>query len=262
MIVVPVERGDFPSHPARKDWMDVRQSFGYDHLSQIIEEIKAAGYRFGRFDRPPDEGKLFYLRWDVDISPAGALEAGRLLHQQEVVSHFFFQLNAETYSAFTPLVLDGIDELRAQGHAVGLHIDQDLLGEDEDILTRTLDWFGHCCRRVDRVISFHRPTPAVIGRRYQGFFNSYAPEFFSPDTYLSDSRRSLEFRPRLTEWLQAGRSPLQLLLHPEWWEPFASAEAVLDNLQARRAAELEAYVRKAFSKVFTPILDARRQEVG
>ena len=236
------------------------ECFGPDLLLQLVHEIKSAGYRFLRFDQPHEQGKCLRLRWDVDISPAGALAAGQLLFEQSVTASFFFQLNAETYSAFSPALLDGIDRLRAQGHGVGLHFDQDLLGEDETILAATLDWFHQCCRKIDRVSSFHRPKPSVLGRSYARFVSAYAAEFFDPQLYLSDSRRSLDFLPRLREWLQEGRTPLQLLLHPAWWEPLDSAEAVWDHLRERRQAELEAYVCKEFSKVFSPILEARREE--
>lgn len=233
--------------------------FGPKLLEQLVDEIKAAGYSFRRLDEPAQGGKNLWLRWDVDISPAGAFAAGNLLHQQGVRSNFFFQLNADTYSPFSPELLGGIARLQEQGHCVGLHFDQEHLGEDEATLTKTLDWFDSCCTPVDRVASFHRPTPTVLGRSYQGFLNAYSSEFFDPERYLSDSRRSLEFVPRLRDWLSQGRHPLQLLLHPAWWEPLDSPRAIWKHLSERRQKELEDYVRRSFRKVFTPVLDAEEE---
>ena len=235
-------------------------TFGPALLAELVREIQEAGYEFVRFDQPCTAPKSLYLRWDVDISPAGAMQAGELLHQHSVAANFFFQFNAETYSGFSKPVLDGIDRLRGQGHAVGLHFDQELLGEDEEILSCTLDWFHQCCRKIDRMVSFHRPTPSVLGRDYGRFLSTYSSQFFDPERYLSDSRRSLDFRPRLSQWLAQGRTPLQLLLHPEWWEPFDNATAIWKHLRQRRQAELEAYVLKAFAKVFTPVLEALKEE--
>lgn len=227
--------------------------FGPALLHDIITQVEERGYRFARFDQSTSAGeKWLRLRWDVDISPAGAFSVGKLLHQRGVQASFCFQLNAETYNLLTRPILDGLAELRDLGHAVGLHLDQNLLGEDEQVLSRTLDWFDQCCQKVDRLVSFHRPSATVLGKRYESFINTYAEEFFSSECYLSDSRRSLDFLPRLLDWLKEGRTPLQLLLHPEWWEPFEDARAVWKNLRQRRLQELENYVKSSFSKVFSP----------
>ena len=226
--------------------------FGPALLHDIIDQVEERGYRFARFDQvTPADQKWLRLRWDVDISPAGAFTVGKLLHRRGVQASFCFQLNAETYNLLTRSILDGLADLRDRGHAVGLHLDQNLLGEDEEVLSRTLDWFDQCCQKVDRLVSFHRPSPAVLGKAYGSFVNTYASEFFSSECYLSDSRRSLDFLPRLWNWLEEGRTPLQLLLHPEWWEPFDDARAVWQNLRRRRLQELEEYVQKSFSKVFS-----------
>jgi hypothetical protein len=230
-------------------------AFGPAALEAIIKDVLAADYTFARFDRPAGDSKrILRLRFDVDISPLAALLIGDLLHKHGVAATFFFQLNAGTYSAFSPPVLDAIDTLRARGHAVGLHIDQMLLGDDEDRIAATLDWFNTCCRTIDRVVSFHRPAPSVLGRTYTRFTSAYAPEYFSSECYLSDSRRSMAFRPRLAAWLKEGHSPIQLLLHPEWWEPLEDVAAVWQTLRARRLAELEEYALRNFGAVFTSVI--------
>jgi hypothetical protein len=228
--------------------------FGPTLFEAIVERVLAAGYGFARFDRPAPEGKVLRLRFDVDISPPAAFLLGDILAKRGLVATFLVQLDAETYMPFAPEVLDGIDHLRAQGHAVGLHIDQTLIGDDEERIAATLDWFATCVRPIDRVVSFHRPTPAVLGRRYARFASGYAPDFFAPERYLSDSRRSLDFLPRLEAWLEEGRAPLQLLLHPEWWEGHADAAAVWESLRARRRKALEDYALGNFSKVFAAVI--------
>jgi hypothetical protein len=103
-------------------------------------------------------------------------------------------------------------------------------------------------------VSFHRPSPAVLGKDFAGFASGYGSLVWGPDKYLSDSRRSEEFHPRLIEWLAEGRTPIQLLLHPEWWHPHGSVEAIWADLQGRRAQELADYMLANFRKVFSPVI--------
>jgi hypothetical protein len=224
----------------------------------LLQALAAAGYRFARFDQPaaaPGE-RVVFLRFDVDISPGDARELGRLVHERGLVANFFFQLNAEIYTLLASATLEVIEELRRWGHGVGLHIDETLLGDDETVMVRTLDWFGSCIAPVDRMISFHRPRAAVLGRSYSRLVSAYDPRFFDPERYLSDSRRSLAFWPRLQSWITEGRSPLQLLLHPVWWSGQEVPE-ILQALRARRAADLDRYVAENFGRVFGHLLADR-----
>jgi hypothetical protein len=242
------------------DGMFDASAFGIELLSEILAKAKAAGYTFARFDRPEPGDKVFYLRHDVDISPRNVLLMGQLAQQQGVACNIFFQLNAETYSIFSDEVIDMMRALRAAGHCVGLHVDEVRFGADEDVVRRTIDWFASCVVPVDRVVSFHRPSAAVLGKAYTSFINAYDPRFFSPDSYLSDSRRSLAFLPTLAEWLSAGRPRIQLLLHPEWWTGINDDLAIWTELRARRQYELEQYLTTNCRKVFGHVVAAENRD--
>ena len=234
-------------------------AFGADLLADILAKAKAAGYAFARFDRPPEHGRVFYLRHDVDISPRNVLLMGRLAREQGVASNVFFQLNAETYSIFSDEVIEIMRALRADGHCVGLHIDEVRFGSDEDVVRRTIDWFSSCVLPVDDVVSFHRPSKAVLGRPYASFVNAYDPRFFSPDAYLSDSRRSLAFLPTLADWLRVGHPRIQLLLHPEWWTGINDDLGIWTELRDRRQYELEQYLTINCRKVFGHVVAAENR---
>ncbi len=234
-------------------------AFGAALFSEILAEAKAAGYAFARFDRPMPAHKVFYLRHDVDISPRNVLVMGRLAAEQGVASNIFFQLNAETYNIFSDEVIDIMRTLRAAGHCVGLHIDELRFGADEGVIRRTIGWFSSCVVPVDHVVSFHRPSGAVLGRSYTGFVNAYDPRFFSPDSYLSDSRRSLAFLPMLSEWLTSARPRIQLLLHPEWWTGINDDLGIWTELRARRQFELEQYLTTNCRKVFGHVVAAENR---
>jgi len=113
---------------------------------------------------------------------------------------------------------------------------------------------------VDEVVSFHRPSAAVLGKSYGSFINAYDPRLFSPDAYLSDSRRSLAFLPTLAEWLSAGRPRIQLLLHPEWWTGINNDLAIWTELRARRQYELEQYLTINCRKVFGHVVAAKSRD--
>jgi hypothetical protein len=229
-------------------------------FSDIVLAAKTAGYAFARFDRAPSAGKRFFLRHDVDISPRAARLLGQLAQQQGAAANFFFQLNAETYNIFSDEVLGIMRDLRAGGHCVGLHIDQARFGEDEAAIRRTVDWFSSCVTPIDEAVSFHRPSAAVLGKRYGAFLNAYDPRFFNPESYLSDSRRSLAFLPKLADWLAAGRPLIQLLLHPEWWSGIDDEAGVWTELRARRQHELAQYVTTNFAKVFHHVVAAETRD--
>ena len=235
------------------------RDFAPDLFSEILGKAKTAGYAFARFDRVPPGEKVFFLRHDVDISPRNMLLMGRLAAEQGVASNIFFQLNAETYNIFSDEVIDIMRALRAAGHCVGLHIDEVRFGGDETVIRRTLDWFASCVAPVDEVVSFHRPSAAVLGKSYGSFINAYDPRLFSPDAYLSDSRRSLAFLPTLAEWLSAGRPRIQLLLHPEWWTGINDDLGIWDELRARRQYELEQYLTTNCRKVFGHVVAAENR---
>jgi len=232
--------------------------FGPKDFEEIIRSALDQGYVFLRFDRNVEDStsrSRMYLRHDVDISPRMALRLGEVAAKNRIVSNLFFQLNSETYTIFSRETLDYVQRLREMGHCVGLHIDGSLIGSGEDAIARTIEWFNACCGPIDPVVSFHRPDARVLGKIYRKFVNAYAPPFFDRDHYLSDSRRSRAFWPKLQEWLAQRRSPIQLLLHPEWWHPTSSPAMLWDQVRQRRIRELERYMTTHFRRVFEGVLD-------
>lgn len=235
--------------------------FSHQLFGAILDEVLQAGYQICRFDEPVSgSARRFYLRHDVDISPLNAIRLAEIAAARNVRSNFFFQINAETYQLFTKPNLALVKRIRELGHCVGLHIDEQLIGVDEGRVAATLDWFIACCAEIDRVVSFHRPSPAVLGKKYESFTNAYGPEVFGGDRYLSDSRRSLEFVPILRGWLREGRNPVQILLHPEWWYSVASTADLWRDLRSRRESELMLYMVQNFGKVFGSVLTLENQD--
>ena len=246
--------------PAAKSLRREQQvSFAENTFRRILSSAVDTGYRFIRFDDPaallPQAGTpIFHLRHDVDISPDMAFRLGEIEHEKGICGNFFFQLNAETYSFFGTDTLAMIRDLRSMGHCVGLHIDERLLGFDEQAIGESLDWVNKHVIAIDPVVSFHRPSPAVLGRRFKTIINTYDDRLFDPAFYLSDSRRSLAFHQPLMDWIRQEKPRIQLLLHPEWWEEVSSLNEFWTLLSRRRTDQLRQYMRVNFPKLFADLL--------
>lgn len=229
--------------------------FSEDGFRDLLSRFVALGYQFCRFDNPDSgEPRRIYLRHDVDISPAMALRLGEIEHENGLAANFFFQLNAETYSGLSDGTIAIIRQLRELGHCVGLHVDEHLIEPEEAAIRRTLDWFHACVTPISYAISFHRPSRGLLKKDFDGFVSAYGAEFFDPDCYFSDSRRNSEFRGQILEAAAAGRTPLQLLLHPGWWYSQEDMTAFANQLLERRNAEVLAYLAVNFSAVFGPVV--------
>ncbi len=238
--------------------------FGFAGYGALLARVSAAGYEFRRLDARDSSGsrRTFFMRHDVDISPRAALRLGQIANTHGAAASFFFQLNAETYNVFARETLDIIGRLRSLGHCVGLHIDEHLIGDTEQRIAQTLEWFDACCCAIDRVVSFHRPSAHVLSRSYQSFVNAYQDDCWGPERYLSDSRRRLDFVPTLDSWLSGGRTPIQLLLHPEWWYPEPDIAKFWADLRRRRAQELETYMLLNFRRVFETVIAPTEGDIG
>lgn len=130
-----------------------------------------------------------------------------------------------------------------------------LSGSDERAVAHTLDWLINHIVTIDRAVSFHRPSAAVLSRRYATFMNAYDDRVFDASSYLSDSRRSLAFLATLTDWISQGRPHIQLLLHPEWWHEVSSIDQFWNLLSDRRTDQLCRYMLSNFPKVFAGVIN-------
>lgn len=204
-----------------------RCDFGLAHYRELIEAAKAGGYRFALFDHDPQPGDLL-LRHDVDFSLDAALAIGRLDAELGARATFFLMRDSLFYNLASPEGAAAIAELRALGHAVGLHASWGDPGPDP---------------RLDPVLAWHNPPPGQISEPVPGLVNVMEPRFALH--YRSESNQRWRHGCPLEE-LRAGELPwLQLLAHPEIWVyPGASMKetvhAMLDAERERRLAWIAA----------------------
>ena len=230
--------------------------FSDESYIEIIQTVKARGYEFVKLTDGMSDKKIkrFLLRHDVDISPVGALKLGRMEADNNVVSNFFFQLNAETYQMLSPSCINICKELQSMGHLVGLHVDSALFSEEKDKIRGTIDWIRDNLFSMDYAISFHRPLPGSLGKKYAGFVSAYDSDFFDTNFYASDSRGEDRFYEKLEFLLNSDVSFIQLLLHPCWWENETHKKEIYKVISKRRQKNLDDYLLFNFSKVFGNII--------
>jgi len=225
----------------------------YSHYKAILENALSADYRFSGFHTLPRDietkERLIYLRHDVDSSLSRAVPLARIEAELGVQSTYFVMVNSPIYTLFEEESLALMQEIKALGHWVGLHVDSAIMPHiglhSIDELARNLLVALAPFIDLTRVASFHRPGSEILGKSFETFVSTYEPRFFSQIKYLSDSRgKWREGCP--CEALKGGRYPqLQLLMHPIWWseaEQRDVTELAEEVLEARRGTCLR-YLR-------------------
>jgi hypothetical protein len=176
-------------------------SFDLRHYVELLDAVRAGGYRWATFEREPRGGDVF-LRHDVDLSLAAALELARLEAGQDVHATYFLMTESVFYNLDSEEGRSALRELRDLGHAVGQHAVHPRALHDE---------------RFDAVLAWHNPDPDYVHEPVDGVVNVMQPPWFTKGRYRSDSNRHWregcphdELRTGRFEWLQ-------LLVHPEIW---------------------------------------------
>lgn len=234
--------------------------FSDESYVEIIDQLLFHYYEFVRIDDENlaeninDGKKRILLRHDVDISPNGALKLGKIEADKNVVSNFFFQLNAETYQMISHSCINICKELQSMGHLVGLHVDSALFLEEENKINGTIDWVRDNFFPIDYAVSFHRPLPESLGKKYTSFVSTYDGDFFNLGYYASDSRGEDSFYEKLESLLVSDARFIQLLLHPCWWENETDKRKIWERIRYRKMHDLENYVIGNFKAVFGDII--------
>jgi hypothetical protein len=182
-------------------------------------------YDFVGFDDEPRAGALF-LRHDVDLSLAAAVQMAELEAEHEVSATYFLMTRSVFYNLDSSQGERTLARLRQLGHRVGLHA-----------VYPHLDWD----ERFDRVLAWHNPDPDYMSEPVDGFVNVMTPPWFDREHYRSDSNQhwrsgdpTAQLAAREFEWLQ-------LLVHPEIWvyEGETMRESMESFLDQERIARRE-----------------------
>ena len=194
-----------PPRWSRSRWNDAGPavSCGFDlgHYAELLDAVRAGGYRFSFFERKPCAGDLL-LRHDVDISLHAALIMAELEAEAGVAATYFLMRQSDFYDLDTPPGEATIERLRRLGHRVGFHA----VYPDAELDAR-----------FDPVLAWHTPDPQYMTKPVEGALNVMQPEFFDPAHYRSDSNQHWRSGCPHDELARGAFEWLQLLVHPEIW---------------------------------------------
>ena len=195
--------------------------FGLRHYEELLEAAREGGYRFAGFDREPGDGDLL-LRHDVDLSLEAALDVAHLEYELGVRATYFLMTESVFYNLASPVGEAALAELRALGHAVGLHAVWPRAELDD---------------RFDPVLAWHNPDPEYMSAPVEGAVNVMQPPFFADGRYRSDSNQHWRSGCPHEELARGELHWLQLLVHPEIW--VYPGETMRETMLAMLDAERE-----------------------
>lgn len=197
--------------------------FAYSNLRRFFEELLrhsdvfsfAGAIEAQRVAAP----RTTILRHDVDVDVEPAVELAKVEAEYGIRSTFFFLTGCDTYNVASAANRRHIRWLAEQGFEVGLHFDPLLhpdLPDDglQPALDKEADWLADISGVPVRSISLHNPSAHGRYPRFSGYINAYDPEFFDPDSYLSDSCMDFRGKDPLDFVRTAEQRMIQILLHP------------------------------------------------
>lgn len=196
--------------------------FTYEWYQSFLNQLVEEGCDFRTFDEPPATGSL-HLRHDVDLSLSDALEMAKIEAEVGITATYCILLTSPLYNPLDGDNAEIIREMEELGHTIGLHFNthnywnvddspsQEAIERQVQKEQRALELVP---ANLSDTVSFHRPVPWVLNREFEGFQNTYAPEFFSELEYLADSNQRWRSEPPSVQNIP---SPVQLLTHPGLW---------------------------------------------
>ncbi|MCU4742183.1 hypothetical protein OB955_00990 [Halobacteria archaeon AArc-m2/3/4] len=218
-----------------------RLTYDLEAYERLLQSLLDDGFTFTDFSTL--EADEIVLRHDVDLSPTTALEMARIEASLGVESTYCFLLTTPIYNLLEVEHVQALQEIEALGHDVALHFNThhywDGPPEVDELTTKVraeCDVIGQLTDSTVDTVSFHRPPEWVLDVDFDGFENTYQPQYFSEIGYLSDSNQKWQTEPPFPN----GRPDrLQLLVHPGLWGP---TERELDDIITELATDCYEHV--------------------
>ncbi|MCW5771384.1 MAG: hypothetical protein KIT16_07090 [Rhodospirillaceae bacterium] len=220
------------------------EEFSPAGYAALLGRLRDAGYTARRYEDAAPGRRDLILRHDVDFSLGAALAMAEQEASLGLGAAYFVLLRTEFYNPLSGEGRAALRRLAALGHAVGLHVDGALYPEGglDAAVAGEADLLAAALGAPVGLVSFHRPGANGIpaAERIGGRLNAYAPRFYGPDRYCSDSRGGWHHgHPLQHAAIRAGRA-LQLLIHPFWWQaPALPPEERLRRFLAERSDFLD-----------------------
>jgi hypothetical protein len=200
-------------------------AFDLEHYRELLDSIRAGGYRYSGFDEPPRPGVVI-LRHDVDLSLAAAVKLAEVEAEAGARSTWFLMTRSVFYNLASSEGEQAVARLRELGHRVAHHAVWPNADLDE---------------RFDPVVAWHNPDPEYMTAPIDRATNVMSEPWFDPAHYRSDSNQQWRHGCPHEQLARGEFDWLQLLVHPEIWvfEGATMGETMRSFLRADADARLE-----------------------
>lgn len=192
---------------------------------RLLVQSAIKNYTPASFSAIPWGSNFILWRHDIDLSVNRALRLARINSEFGLHSTFFVNLHSQFYNVFESSQLELLHEIVDLGHDVGVHFDMSHYSNlSEDKFCERLDWEAKILQTIMKVdptaFSFHDPSASDLNHQkemYAGLQNAYSQKLNTEARYCSDSNGYWRFEP-LPDVLAQLQGPLQVLIHPGWWQ--------------------------------------------
>lgn len=202
------------------------EDFTYSYYAHALRIAKSAGYLFASFSEARELADtpqpVCLLRHDCDNDLTLATRFAQVEAAHDVSATYFIMTRSAMYNPLAGPLAKIIERLRALGHRLGLHFDEELVADHTDAQVREAIDFE--CEVLERyfgqaidVVSFHRPSRRVLdGHLNIDRLNTYSIRDVGSYQYVSDSSYVSRI-DLLRAFTTRHFLKLHLNLHPEWW---------------------------------------------
>jgi hypothetical protein len=227
--------------------------FTHSSYLDLLAYVQALAYAVVPFRGLPRSGPYVILRHDIDFSIGKAIEMAALDRLAGVYSTFFVLLTAPYYTAMSEESLDGLQEILAMGHKMGLHYDCtgfDRLAptEQKQRVDRLVACLEDCLGIHVASISQHKPTESNVKPEIPGYVDAYSRPLFKEIAYVSDSRMTFRVPDLQAFFRDHPRS--QALIHPIWW-----------HAEKKTRSEVFDYIKRQLATSLDVMLDAEHRGI-
>ena len=182
----------------------------FSHATKITKIVSFANWN--------DENCII-LRHDVDLDLRAAYNLSLIEKECGVESTFFIMVTCATYNPLSEPNRQMLLEMINNGFEIGLHFDPTIYGDippnelksKVDIEAKILE---SITTKKIRSISLHNPSIHGQYPKFEEYINTYQVDFFSDESYMSDSCMDFRGKDPFEFISKAKEKPIQILLHP------------------------------------------------
>lgn len=201
--------------------------FTYKAYENLITSLHNNGYKIRDYHDYMDSHKCAILRHDIDYDLQKAIPFARLEKENNAKSTYFVLVTSDFYNPASKSSLKIFDEIRKNGHEIGLHFDEvrylengHQWNEEKTIanILKEATLLSSILGEPVKSVSMHRPSKYTLESNLEipGLVNSYAKEFFNDFKYVSDSR--MRWREDVDSIILSNEyNRMHILTHAFWY---------------------------------------------